>query len=154
MLRDQVSIIRPYILQIYNELVTCLMVVGRKYDRIGVKNTFDIESTFDKDSIQGIIGNFSLDKVCSVKTIKTVCPHHSILKGYNFLLTHILYIVLKESIDRTNFLHQIVRSLKFLSFACEMEIIELIPQEIEVKLFNEPLEVNSELKLPALLFAQ
>ena len=103
------------------------MVISGKHNRIGIKNTFDIKPAFDKDSIQDIISNFSLDKVCPVKAVKTVCSHHSILKRDDFLFTHILHIVFKESIDRTNFLHQEVRSLKFLTLACEMEIIEFIP---------------------------
>jgi hypothetical protein len=58
------------------------------------------------------------------------------LEGDNFFSIEILGIIFKECIDGVEFLYEEISSLKFMTFACEVEIKELISQVIEIKLFD------------------
>lgn len=140
-----ITVISPYIFQIYDELIRSLVVVRRKHNRLFAKNFLDINSTLCKNSTEDTVSNFCLDKISTIKAIDTVGPNDPILKINNLFISDILNIVLKKVIDRHYLLDEMVRSLKFLSFTCKMKIIVFIADEVQVILFYKLLIVQDQL---------
>lgn len=152
-LGDVVSVVSPGVFEVYDEVVG-LFGVGGLHDGAGSQDVFELEAALGQDGPQDLIGDFALHEVGAVEAVEAVGAEDPFLFSEHHLFGGVFRVVLEVVVDGGHFLDQIVAAFELLPLAGKVEVVELVPHEGQLQLFEQLLEVQRDGVLPRLLLRQ